>query len=51
VKYKVEMLPSAWEDLKKIEDYYAVQFDVETAIKVSDHILDTILAQKHQING
>lgn len=42
MKYKVEILPSAWEDLKKIEDYYAVQFDVETAIKVSDHILDTI---------
>ena len=42
MKYKVEILPSAWEDLKKIEDYYAIQFDVETAIKVSDHILDTI---------
>lgn len=42
MKYRVEILPSAWEDLKKIEDYYAIQFDVETAIKVSDHILDTI---------
>ena len=42
MKYKVEILPSAWEDLKKIEDYYLIQFDVETAIKVSDHILDTI---------
>ncbi|MDD2980962.1 MAG: type II toxin-antitoxin system RelE/ParE family toxin [Hespellia sp.] len=42
MKYKVEILPSAWEDLKKIEDYYAIQFDVSTAIKVSDHILDTI---------
>ena len=30
------------EDLKKIEDYYIIQFDVETALKVSDHILDTI---------
>lgn len=27
---------------KKIEDWYAVQFDVETAIKVSDHILDVM---------
>lgn len=42
MKYKVEILPSAWEDLKRIEDYYAIQFDIETAIKVSDHILDTI---------
>lgn len=42
VKYKVEILPSAWEDLKKIEDYYIIQFDVEIAIKVSDHILDVI---------
>ena len=42
MKYKVEILPSAWEDLKKIEDYYILQFDVQTALKVSDHILDTI---------
>ena len=40
--YKVEILPTAWEDLKKVEDWYAVQFDVETAIRVSDHILDVI---------
>ena len=42
MKYKVEILPSAWEDLKKIEDYYILQFDVRTALKVSDHILDAI---------
>lgn len=42
MKHKVEILPSAWEDLKGIEDYYAVQFDVETALKVSDHILAAI---------
>lgn len=42
MSYKVEFLPSAWEDLKKIEDYYLVQFDLQTAIKVSDHILNTI---------
>lgn len=42
MKYKVEILPTAWEDLKKIEDYYLIQFDVETALKVSGHILDTI---------
>lgn len=42
MKYKVEILPSAWEDLKGIEDYYAVQFDAETALKVSCHILDAI---------
>lgn len=42
MKYKVEILSSAWEDLKKIEDYYILQFDVQTALKVSDHILDAI---------
>ena len=40
--YNVEILPSAWEDLKSIEDHYAIQFDVDTAIKVSDSILDAI---------
>ena len=40
--YNVEILPSAWEDLKSIKDYYAIQFDVDTAIKVSDSILDAI---------
>lgn len=40
--YNVKILPSAWEDLKSIEDYYAIQFDVDTAIKVSDSILDAI---------
>lgn len=40
--YRVEILPTAWEDLKRIEDWYAVQFSVETALKVSNHILDSI---------
>ncbi len=40
--YKVKILPTAWEDLKRIEDWYLIQFDVETALKVSDHILDSI---------
>ena len=42
MKCKVEILPSAWEDLKVIEDYYLIQFDVQTSIKVSNHILDVI---------
>lgn len=42
MKYKVEILPSAWEDLKRIEDYYILQFDMQTAMKVSDYILDVI---------
>ena len=42
MKYKIEILPTAWEDLKQIEDYYLIQFGAETALKVSDHILDTI---------
>lgn len=40
--YKVEILPTAWEDLKRIEDWYLVQFGIETALKVSDSILNTI---------
>ena len=39
---RVEILPTAWEDLKKIEDWYLLQFGVNTALKVSDSILDTI---------
>ena len=42
MNYKVEILPSAWEDLKKIEDYYLIQFDVKTALKVTDHILNVL---------
>ncbi|WP_310603249.1 type II toxin-antitoxin system RelE/ParE family toxin [Anaerosporobacter sp.] len=40
--YRVEILPTAWEDLKRIEDWYIVQFSMETALKVSDAILDAI---------
>ena len=40
--YEVKILPTAWEDLKKIEDWYFLQFGVKSALKVSDHILDTI---------
>ena len=40
--YKVEILPTAWEDLKRIEDWYLIQFGAETALKVSDQILDAI---------
>lgn len=42
MSYRIEILPTAWEDLKRIEDWYAVQFDIETAIKVSNHILDVV---------
>lgn len=40
--YNVELLPSAWEDLKQIEDYYCLEFGVESALKVSDAILDSV---------
>ena len=39
---KVNILPAAWENLKQIGDYYLMEFDAQTAIKVSDHILDCI---------
>lgn len=40
--YRVEILPTAWEDLKHIEDWYLIKFDVDTALKVSNNILDAI---------
>lgn len=39
---KVEILPTAWEDLKRIEDWYILEFDINTALNVIDHILDSI---------
>lgn len=42
MKYKIEILPSAWEDLKKIQDYYLIQFDLQTTTKISNYILNTI---------
>lgn len=42
MEYKVTILPTAWEDLKRIEDYYLIQFDYQTAINVTNHILDCI---------
>lgn len=42
MKYRIEILPTAWEDYKQIEDYYLMQFDWQTAIKVCDHILNAI---------
>ncbi|MBO5094519.1 MAG: type II toxin-antitoxin system RelE/ParE family toxin [Lachnospiraceae bacterium] len=45
--YKVKILPTAWEDSKRIEDRYAVQFDADTALKVSDHLLDAISRLEH----
>lgn len=40
--YRVEILPTAWEDLKQMEDYYLIQFDVDTALKMSDNILNAL---------
>lgn len=40
--YKIEILPAAWEDLKRIEDWYLLRFGAETALKVSGHILKVI---------
>jgi toxin ParE1/3/4 len=36
------ILPTAWEDLKQIQDYISIQFDTKTALKVVNHILDVI---------
>lgn len=39
-QYKVEILPIAWEDLKSVEDYYLLRFGVESAMKVTNQILN-----------
>ena len=41
-QYKVEILPIAWEDLKSVEDYYLLRFGVESAMKVTNQILNSI---------
>lgn len=40
--YDVKILPSAWEDLKKIADWYSLEFSEKSAQKVTDRILDAI---------
>lgn len=42
MKCEVRISPFAWEDLKKIEDYYTLTFNAETALKVTNHILDAL---------
>lgn len=42
MKYSIKILPTAWEDLKSIEDYYCIEFSIDSAIKVSNGILDAI---------
>ena len=39
---RVKILPTAWEDLKAIEDWYLMNFNAETALKIVDNILNTI---------
>ena len=40
-QYKVEILPIAWEDLKSVEDYYLLRFGVESAMIVTNQILNS----------
>lgn len=40
-QYKVEILAIAWEDLKSVEDYYLLRFGVESAMKVTNQILNS----------
>lgn len=42
MKYKLEILPTAWDVLKSIQDYYCLAFTKESALKVADSILDSI---------
>ena len=40
-QYKVEILPTVWEDLKSVEDYYLLRFGVESAMKATEQILNS----------
>ncbi len=40
-QYKVEILPTVWEDLKSVEDCYLLRFGVESAMKVTNQILNS----------
>ena len=42
MKYKIEFLPSASEDLKYIEDWYRLNFDIQAAAKVKNAIMQAI---------
>ena len=42
MRCRVEILPTAWEDLKAFEDWYLMNFDADTALKVVDSILHSI---------
>ena len=41
-KCRIEILPRTWEDLTSIEDFYYLQFGIESAQKVSESILNSI---------
>ena len=40
-QYKVGIVLTAWEDLESVEDYYLLRFGVESAMKVTDQILNS----------
>lgn len=40
--HKVEILPTAWEDLKRIQDHYTIESGPDAAIKLCERILKTI---------
>ena len=42
MRCRVEIIPTTWEDLKAIEDWYLMNFDAGTALKVVDSILNSI---------
>lgn len=40
--YNIELLPSVWEDLKGIQDWYYWKFGQKSAETVIEHILDCL---------
>ena len=43
MKFRIKYLPRAIEDLQAIEDWYRLNFDDNTAVRITDSIVDTIL--------
>ena len=48
--YKVEILPVAWEDLKRIEDWYLVQWFIFTILWIREQIMRSYFISGVKVN-
>ena len=48
--YKVEILPVAWEDLKRIEDWYLVKWFIFTILWIREQIMRSYFISGVKVN-